>query len=984
MNESFFLFLLEQNCKAALLVLLILLVRYVFRNRLTPALRHSLWFFVVLILVVPTSFFPGPRVSLLKSKMENTAEVSPEVVFPEPTAPGRSVPVSSSLKKSDFDSPPPEVSLSSLEVRDRDEEMDSAVRLREFRAQGNFQHASFAEITLEPAEEKSFAVFPFLLKTAGVLWIFGTGSLLVYWFALIGTFRAKSARSLFVQNSEILRILRQSEESLGIRREIGLYVSDRILSPVLVGIRRPRIVLPKSLLQGWSEEQWKYLFLHELAHQKRRDVLSGFLMSLLCLVHWFNPLLWIAVRKMSRDAEEASDQLALSRLPEHARREYGLTLLSLAEIVLVPSFSKPLQYTPGFAGILESPTELSRRIEMIQSPPQKNRAGMFLAIGLCVFFSCMVSTKLQYVEAKPETPQLEKETTDPVIAQNPQSDPEKEAPEEEVPVFFPQPPEIPDGPAKDVLVMLNQQTAGGFACPDNDEERNELLEKIKTGLKTVEMGLEILPRDNLSPEAAKYLRKEFLQNKVFLFWLLDEYEKGHREEYLEFITELESNPGDREVGLQARGRFLASELETLSYRKKEITEQEFLDAQKQVLDFLKKDEKEGYMQTFALDMLSLSMKYADQVRDRSFAEKTAELFGAMLANSKNEFNRSLSYRMQGILNKHYLDQDGIDIQGILFGGEKFDFSPYREKPTLVVFWRSDPEAGENLFSPAHASHLLFPELIRWYEKYRDQGLEIVGICADKWEKEEVPEKYEYSEEAARSLPWKHNLSDPLTEEAGLLSNAKRYDLFGEYIFFIDENGKILHQQSPNCADFDSANAKGINISGMFGGPVKYLTEELHQKIKDHFSGVEVRWNAGSFEKNRPEGEKYTAQKSDGGLFKIQGTERYLCFAINNHSPKEMKNVELVVHTPKKYRKKTEAVKIINPAPDRIREKEGTYRLSVESLSPDPNRTLNPKSRAEMFLELEIKESDRYLDVIAEVYENGELYGKYEILLEVKK
>jgi hypothetical protein len=99
----------------------------------------------------------------------------------------------------------------------------------------------------------------------------------------------------------------------------------------------------------------------------------------------------------------------------------------------------------------------------------------------------------------------------------------------------------------------------------------------------------------------------------------------------------------------------------------------------------------------------------------------------------------------------------------------------------------------------------------------------------------------HSRKTAESLPWQYNISEKLTTDAGLPSNEKKYDLFGEYIFFIDAEGKIRHQQFPDCADFDSAIAKGIDITGMMGGPRKYLTEELEQKIKEDFSGVAVQF-----------------------------------------------------------------------------------------------------------------------------------------------
>ena len=531
---------------------------------------------------------------------------------------------------------------------------------------------------------------------------------------------------------------------------------------------------------------------------------------------------------------------------------------------------------------------------------------------------------------------------------------------------------IPDGTAQELLEYVNRQIGAYLPVPDNDAERKEQVEKLERSLKAVNLGLERLPKNATPPPPPPVevpgmpprtdLRTELLQKKNFVLWLLNDYAKGYTEMYLNFIAELEANPADRKIAKQARGTYLNELGSTLAYRNKQqpITREAFFDFRKQVLNFLQ-DDGDDYIQTFVLKLMAAAIRIADQENDRSLANETADLCTTLHENSKEEFNHTLAYRPKAILNKHYLAQDGLIIAGKLFNGEAFDPAKYRGKPMLVVFWRSDPKAGEDLFSPAHASNLVFPKLKELYEQYHSSGLEIVGVCTDKprqqleflEQRDNVPaeaitdalekmtEQIQLSPKTAGSLPWQDNISEQLTIDAGLPPNEKKYDLWGQYIFFLDADGRIRHQQEPNCADFDSAKAKGVNITGMMGGPMKYLTEELEQKIKDYFSGIEVQFYLGKHKIE--DGRAKIVGASD--LYRVEGEDRFVALEIANRSNRDLQNVELVIHAPTKQKKVSDAVKTVIPESSGIEKSGDTYRLKVGTLPAGKDAT--------MFLEFEI-------------------------------
>lgn len=107
----------------------------------------------------------------------------------------------------------------------------------------------------------------------------------------------------------------------------NIYISDKIKTPAVYGIIKPKIILPIE----YQESELIYILMHENAHIKRKDNLVRLLAFIIVCLHWFNPFAWLLLKLLYSDIELACDESVLSNCDETERKEYAYTLLSTAE-----------------------------------------------------------------------------------------------------------------------------------------------------------------------------------------------------------------------------------------------------------------------------------------------------------------------------------------------------------------------------------------------------------------------------------------------------------------------------------------------------------------------------------------------------------------------------------------------------------------------------------------------------------------------------
>lgn len=121
-------------------------------------------------------------------------------------------------------------------------------------------------------------------------------------------------------------LLMRRRVSAAVRAKGNVWYCDKIDSPFVMGIFRTRIYLP----YGLSEQERYYVLKHEHTHIRHHDPVI-LLLGILCIcLHWWNPLVWLAVHRMNQDMEMFCDEAALKGVQVQERKAYARTLLAFA------------------------------------------------------------------------------------------------------------------------------------------------------------------------------------------------------------------------------------------------------------------------------------------------------------------------------------------------------------------------------------------------------------------------------------------------------------------------------------------------------------------------------------------------------------------------------------------------------------------------------------------------------------------------------
>lgn len=172
-------------------------------------------------------------------------------------------------------------------------------------------------------QRRSFSVPERGVNLLFVGWITGVVLMAGY---LAGSYWIFSRRTKLMpecRDENILELFRECRAETGIQ-------SDNIMlrfggsTPLLHGIIKPTLLIPG----GYSREELRHVLIHELCHYKHKDILINIICSAFLCAYWFNPVFWISFYTIRRDIEFLCDERVIEITGE--RKEYSKTLLKTA------------------------------------------------------------------------------------------------------------------------------------------------------------------------------------------------------------------------------------------------------------------------------------------------------------------------------------------------------------------------------------------------------------------------------------------------------------------------------------------------------------------------------------------------------------------------------------------------------------------------------------------------------------------------------
>ncbi len=162
---------------------------------------------------------------------------------------------------------------------------------------------------------------------------------------------------------------------------LPLYITGFIKTPCLAGILKPAIYLPQ---EPFSENTLQHIRIHEECHFLHFDHIWSLLRCICLVLHWYNPLVWVAAHLSCRDAELACDEAALKQLGDDARSAYGATLIRIS--CNQKNTSGMLLTATSMTGNRKS---LKERITMIAKKPKTTFVALIAVIlGALVIAGC--------------------------------------------------------------------------------------------------------------------------------------------------------------------------------------------------------------------------------------------------------------------------------------------------------------------------------------------------------------------------------------------------------------------------------------------------------------------------------------------------------------------------------------------------------------------------------------------------------------------
>ena len=183
-------------------------------------------------------------------------------------------------------------------------------------------------------------------------------------------------------DDSLVGLVRGLASRLGIRRPIAVISGPNTIAPAVTGIRQPTLIVPRDLPQQLRAEQLRWVLLHELAHVRRGDLATLWLVTAAECLAFFNPAVWVAARWAEYFRECSCDELAW-KYADCERSACGEAFLAMLE----PAAARP---SPAL-GFRSTQRQMRwRLLRLLEPAPRDRRRAAAVAIAcvaVCGVFS---------------------------------------------------------------------------------------------------------------------------------------------------------------------------------------------------------------------------------------------------------------------------------------------------------------------------------------------------------------------------------------------------------------------------------------------------------------------------------------------------------------------------------------------------------------------------------------------------------------------
>ena len=324
---------------SCVLILIVLVIRQLFKNILSARVRYAIWLLVMLRLFIPFSLFDTPFSLLQFFSVRERAWITEELVTQIPQPSHENVNAA----------PAPSVFTGQAgQWQAQEQQPETGTDL------------SYETLFLRAERMER------IVRNAGII-IWGAGMIILCCIV--------SGSNLHFYHKLKKSRVPAKELQTG---KLPVYFTDVVPAPCMFGLFHPSIYLRREDVQ--NTENLPYILKHEYTHYLHKDHIWAFFRSLCLILHWYNPLVWAAVHFSRQDAELACDESVICSFDAAKREAYGRVLILLSAgrntHMLFP-------YTAGLHTARSGKRQLKERIRRISKRPGGLFFSGILAAVLC-------------------------------------------------------------------------------------------------------------------------------------------------------------------------------------------------------------------------------------------------------------------------------------------------------------------------------------------------------------------------------------------------------------------------------------------------------------------------------------------------------------------------------------------------------------------------------------------------------------------------